>query len=165
MDNLLLGFLSGIFVTVIGAKADSKFRKKRDKAKRIEDVRFNVYMKLMDLYNLYFWFASAETRKEKVSKEVQQKVRELAWEVGYYLRTADEIEYLEDIMYVIFSNKYDSFKSRYNDMNLLLDKLGDLVNPRYSRIIKNISNENNQKIELNISTPDIIEKSKPPVAF
>lgn len=61
----LIGFAIGVGVALIGAIVGSVFQRRAERRRRIEETQFQVYMKLMDVYSLYFWVVSLELRGEE----------------------------------------------------------------------------------------------------
>ena len=142
MFQALIGFASGVGVSLIGAIIGYVFQRRAEKRRRIEETRFQVYMKLMDVYSLYFWVVSLELRKEEVSLELKRRIRNKTWQIADLLRFEDSISYIENILRVLMSNEYPTAKARYYEMDKILNKLGSLVNPRYKHVIKSISEGN-----------------------
>jgi len=140
--QVLIGFASGVGVALIGAMVGSVFQRRAKRRRRIEETQFQVYMKLMDVYSLYFWVVSLELRGEEVSPELKRRIRNIAWQIADLLRFEDSVSYTENILRVLMSNEFPTAKARYDEMNKILDKFGSLVNPRYQHVIKTISEDN-----------------------
>jgi len=138
----LIGFASGVGVTMIGAVISYVFQRRAEKRHRIEETQFQVYMKLLDVYSLYFWVVSKELRGEEIRPEHKRRIRNTAWQIADLLRFEDSLLYTEDILRVLMSNEYSTAKARYEEMDKILKKFGSLVNPRYQRLIKFISENN-----------------------
>jgi hypothetical protein len=139
-----LGFLTGIGVSLIGAVVAHTLTKHRERRRLVEELRFQIYMKLMDLHGSYFWFTVAELHKEAVRSETLKRCHDLAWQIADLLRSADEIDSLEEILEVTHSAKFGSAEERYEAMGKVLDHLGARINPRYSKKIREISKENSR---------------------
>ena len=75
----LIGFASGVGVVLIGAIISHMFQLRSEKRHRIEETQFQVYMKLLDVYSLYFWVASLELSGEEVRPELKRNIRNTAW--------------------------------------------------------------------------------------
>ena len=138
----VLAFLSGIGVTLTGALIAHILARRRERRKLVDERRFEIYMKLMELNGQYFWVASSELQGGPPPLEARRKCRELAWQIADILRAADEVEFLEDILDVLFGSGYPRAVKRHDAMLALLDRMGDRVNPRYARKIREISKEN-----------------------
>ena len=134
--------MSGVGISLFAAIIGYFLSKRRERRQFVEQCRFEIYMKLMDLYGYYFWFVTKEQRGEKVPDDIRQKARELSWQIADLLRSADEIDYLEDVLDILFGLGFETAAMRHKSMDDLLDRLGKKVNPRYSRKIREISKAN-----------------------
>jgi hypothetical protein len=54
----------------------------------------------MDLHSSYFWFTTAEFHKEPLSADVRRRCHDLAWQIADMLRSADEVDLLEQTLEV-----------------------------------------------------------------
>lgn len=138
----VLGFLSGVGVSLTGAFLANMFARKREQDKARDEHRFSVYMKLMEIHSFYFWYATAEVHKERVPPDIQSKCQKLSWEIADMLRAADDLEHLDEILDVLMGPDYPSAVARYEQMGVLLGKLGKRVNPRYQKKIGHIGTRN-----------------------
>lgn len=142
----ILAFFSGVGFTLVGALVAHMLTRRRERQRIIEERRFQIYMKLMDLHGSYFWFTTAEAHRKPVSDEIRFKCRDLSWQIADMLRAADEVENLEDILDVLMGPGFPTAVARYEAMSKLLDRLGDRVNPRYAKKIREISAANLAKL-------------------
>lgn len=138
----VLGFVGGVGVTLAGALIADLLTRRRERRKVLLERRFQIYMKLMELNGQYFWVASAEIRSETVPPEVRRKCHDLAWQIADLVRAADEVEFLDEILDVIFAPGYPTAGRRHDAMAALLERLGERVNPRYVRKMQEISRTN-----------------------
>ncbi|MFQ5745551.1 MAG: hypothetical protein ACE5HV_18525 [Acidobacteriota bacterium] len=138
----LLAFFSGVGVTLVSALVANMLTRQRERRRVVEERRFEIYMKLMELYGSYFWFSAAEIRREPVPEDIRRRCRDLAWQIADMLRSADEVDYLEDILDATLGPGFGTARERYEAMGRLLDRLGQRVNPRYSKKIREISEAN-----------------------
>ena len=137
----LIGFASGVGVILIGAIIGYVFQRRAEKQHRIEETQFQVYMKMLDVYSLYFWVTSLELRGEEVSPELKRSIRNTTWQIADLLRF-EAVSYTENILKVLMSNEYPTAKARYDEMDKILSKFGSLVNPRYQHVVKSIGEGN-----------------------
>lgn len=144
--SFLLTFFSGVGVSLVGALVAHVFTRQRERRQLVEERRFQIYMKLMELHSGYFWFTTAELRQTAVPNEIRHKCRDVAWQIADMLRATDEVEYLEDILDVLMGPGFPTAGERYDAMAKLVDRLGRRVNPRYAKKIRQIS-------EANVSSP------------
>ena len=138
----VLGFLSGVGVSLTGALIANTLTRRRERRRIIEERRFEIYMKLMELNTQYFWVASCEVRGEPIPDETRKKCRELAWQIADLLRAADEVEFLEEILDVVLGPGFPSASKRHDAMGSLLGRMGERITPRYTRKIREISQAN-----------------------
>jgi hypothetical protein len=147
MDSLpspLVAFASGVGVTLVGVLVTTLLQRRRDRRGRIEEGRFRVYMKLMELHSFYFFASSAEVRHQELSSDVRQRIRSLAGELADMLRSADELGEVPQLLRILMSMDYPSAQARYRDMGDVLDALAKTVNPRYSSAARAIGDGNLQ---------------------
>lgn len=137
-----LAFVGGIATTLTGALIGHTLTTRREHNKQIAERRFEIYMRLIELKSLYFWFTTAEFHREQVSDDIRQRAHDLTWKLSDMLRAADQIEYLNEIMDVMFSPSFSTAVERDEAMGKVIDRLGDLVNPRYAKRIKTYGTEN-----------------------
>jgi hypothetical protein len=138
----LLAFFSGVGVSLVGALVANILTRRRERRRVVEERRFEIYMKLMELYGRYFWFTVAELHKEVVSHGMRRKCRDLAWQIADMLRSADEVDLLEQVLEVTLGPTFGTASERHKAMGGLLDQLGRRVSPRYSKKIREISEAN-----------------------
>jgi hypothetical protein len=81
-------------------------------------------------------------RNEEPNGDTLAGCRELTWKLADKLRAFDSVEYLEEILTVLFSSSIQSANDRANRLNVHIDKYGALVNPTYASFISRISREN-----------------------
>jgi hypothetical protein len=149
----IVAFASGIMVALIGAVVAAVVQRKVKHRRHIEETQFQVYMKLLNVYNLYFWVASLEMTSEEVDPDHKRQIRDCAWRIADLLRSEDDVPFADEILRVLMSNEYVSASARHHVMSLLVDKLGASVNPRYQRAIKAISEANVMRIGLGEQSP------------
>jgi hypothetical protein len=143
ITTALLGLVSGVLLAFVAAYVTAVFERRRERRAKVEETRFRIYMKLMDLHSRYFWLASAEMRREEPPTGTRPKLQELAFEISDELRSADQVEKLEEILDVLFCEPaYDTAMKRYHAIQALLDQLGKQVNPRFAKKIREISEKN-----------------------
>lgn len=141
--NAIIGFASGIGVSITAAVISYLLQRHSDRRRLRERAAFRVYMLLLDLNSHYFWIASSELHGESPSPEIAAKVRSLAMQIADKLREADDIPHLEEILTVLMSEEtYKTAHDRARALNSVIDNLGETVNPRYAKIVQQISDRN-----------------------
>jgi hypothetical protein len=136
-----LAFLSGAAVPVFAATVTHFFTRRRERLRLMEDRRFQIFMKLLELNNQYFFWAGYELRGQAVPAALQQQCRKLAWEIADMLRVG-EVDCLEETLEVCVGPGFETASKRHDAMGALLGRLGSKVNPRYQKHIRDISARN-----------------------
>ena len=142
MSDGWLGFLGGVLATLVGALIASLIQRHSEAKKRKEQTQVDAYFHLIDLKNWYFWVATAELHREEPRPEVLANCRKLSLMLNDKLRAFDDVEKLDEIVTVLFSESIPTANERARRLNALAEQYGKLVSPNYARIINRISNEN-----------------------
>jgi hypothetical protein len=157
----LIGFASGIGVSLISALLANVLTRRRDRRHTVEERWFEIYMKLMDLHGSYFWFSTAEFHKTEVPPEVRKRCYDLAWQIADLLRSADEVDFLERTLDVILGPSFPTATKRYEVMGNLIDQVGRKINPKYSKKIREISDANLELLGSGVSSNAPGSRSSP----
>lgn len=143
MPDALVGFASGVGVSIVAALGGWVVQNLTERQRRIDATLFEVYMLLLELQGVYFWIASAEVRREESPKEMRNKSHELAWRIADKLRAEDRIPFMEEMMNVLMSDPaFPSAQARHDAMLDLADRIGERVNPRYQKSVKAMTSSN-----------------------
>jgi hypothetical protein len=134
----LIAFFSGIGVTLTGAIGAHLLTRRRDRRRVVEERRFEIYMKLLDLHATYFWFTTAEVHNKPVGEENRKRAVDLSWQIADLLRSTDEVDFLEEVLDVTLSPKFETAVKRYEEMGKILDRMGRSENPRYAKKVREI---------------------------
>lgn len=142
MNDLLLSFLSGIGVTLVGALVVHLLQRSEARKRRTSDAQTEIYFKMLDLSGQYFWVASLEIHQNEIDGSRKSKICSLAWEISDLVRKEDNVQFADQILRVLMSNEYSSATDRHRKMDALLEKLGKVVNPKFQKISKELSEAN-----------------------
>ncbi len=142
MSDAWLGFCGGLLAALVGGLVASLVQRHNEVKRKREETRLAVYFMLMELNSQYFWVASYQLRGEEPPPEVVVACREIAWKLANRLRAFDQVEFLDEILEIIFSAVVPSANERAKKLDLLLEKYGHLVNPTYAKHIAKISHTN-----------------------
>jgi hypothetical protein len=159
MSDAWLGFMGGILSTLIAALIASLVQRNYEQKKRTDAAQYEIYMRLLEIAEYYFWIASAELRGEEAPEEYVVKTRGQCWKLADKLREYDCILEIESIMKFLFSTSIVSSNDRARLLDKILERYGKKVNPSYHKHIRRLSEEN---IKLFAARE---EKSKAPTAF
>lgn len=142
MSDGWLGFVGGTLAALVAGLIASVVQREAEYRRKREQTRLDVYFLLLDLHNWYFWVASAEVSGEHPSGEALAKCRSLTFQLNDKLRAFEDVEHLEKILIILFSESMPSANERANRLSELLDDYGKLVNPEYKSVMQRISREN-----------------------
>ena len=145
MKEIIIGGCIGILGTLLGVIISHVLTIHHDKNKKTDEILFNVYMKLHDIHGDYFWISAEDCGQSKVGQEIRDRLRKTSWQIADELRKIDDLPIIEDILCVLMAidpDKYPNTLERYKQIDLVIDKLSNYINPNYQRIIENISNKN-----------------------
>lgn len=136
-------FASGVSVSGIAAAIGSQLQKRRERQRRREQAAFEVFMLLLDLNSRYFWITSNEIHGEPPPPEIAIEVHRLAFRIADKLREADDIQHLKEILRVLMDeDAYATAVDRAAALDAVIKDIGDTVNPRYAKAIRDISASN-----------------------
>lgn len=142
MSDAWLGFLGGILTTLVGALIASVAQRTHESRKRRAEAHVDAYFHLIELSNWYFWVTTAELHGESPNPEVLRHCRALALKLNDKIRTFDNVEEVEEILTILFSESIGTARERANRLRALLDRYGRTVSPRHLKIVKRISEQN-----------------------
>ncbi len=136
IDIILIPIILSAITTFITIKISQYF----EDLKKNKDILFEVYMKLMEMEGYYMWIASAELHQKKAPQDIEQKVFSLKYEIADLVRKGD-IKDFNKILETLFLEEY-SHQDRYKDINLRINELSQIVNPKYKKVMQGISRKN-----------------------
>jgi len=147
MSDAWLGFFGGVLAALVGGLIASLVQRHNEASRHKEEARLSVYLMLMELNTQYFWVASSELNGRQPPEEVISACREVSWKIADRLRTFDRVEFVDEILEVIFSAVVPTANERANKLDALLERYGKLVNPQYAKHIAAISRKNILSLE------------------
>jgi hypothetical protein len=112
----------------------------------------------MELKALYWPIQKAEHDKKKVDHNHRSRLRDKAWQIADLLRESDEIELLDAILRVLFSEGYPTAKARSEALEKIIRELGKIANPRYAKAIDAIGGRN-------LLNYDSVRAARTPVSY
>lgn len=142
MSDPWLAFFGAILCVFISVLITSIVQRQNEAKKKKEQARHDIYMRLLQISQMYFFIASADMRGEKADENIVMSVRDACWKLADKLRACDSVESLDLILEFLFSTKIPSSSERANLLNVILDKYSSLVNPEYQKYVRKISDEN-----------------------
>lgn len=145
MMEIIISFVTGILLTLGGVWLTNYFQKRREQEKEKEKIRFEIYMNLLDIQTYYFWVVSDESHGYETDKEITNLLRKISLKTSDKLRQVDTIEHLEDILDILFNQKFEKASERAKKLDELMHKLHRIVSPRFMKKMKSITADN-QKV-------------------
>ncbi len=131
-----------VILSVVTTYCTIKINKYFEELKKNKDVLFNVYMKLIELEGYYMWIANAELHQKPSPKDIEQKVFSLKYEISDLIRRGS-VKKMEKVLETLFLEEY-RHQDRYKDINACINEIGEIVNPKYKRVMQGISQKNLQ---------------------
>lgn len=129
--ELVVGFLSGALVGVIGSAATVYFSRISERNKDLEERRHRIYMMLLDANQRHFWISSFDYRGEEIPVDVRAQFQESRYKIADELRGADDLRQLPDIIDALFSLRFRTETDRAERISQVIDDLAKDVNPRF----------------------------------
>jgi hypothetical protein len=127
MHNAILGFASGVGVSILAALFKTALDRHTDRRRRIEATVFDVYSLMLELYASYFYIACSEASNDQT---IQDRVRDLALQIREKLRHEDRVPMIREILRVLFLEEaYPTASDRHDAMSALLEALEEFVTP------------------------------------
>jgi H+/gluconate symporter-like permease len=140
--NMGLTFVTGLLIGILVSAAGEYFRRLSERKETQRELLFQVYMMLMELNGIHFWIASSEVRREEPNPEHAKKFHDTGWRIADLLRQIDKLPLAPAILEAMFSLKFPDETQRAQEIERLLESLGEQVNPRYDTAIKKITRDN-----------------------
>jgi hypothetical protein len=144
-------FFAGLLAGILVSAAGTYFTWIRERKKTQRELLFQVYMMLIELNGIHFWIASREVRGEEPNPEHAKKFQDMGWRIADLIRQIDKLPLMPEILEAMFSLKFPHEPQRAQEIDRLVEALGEQVNPRYNMAIKRISRENQK---LMMTNPD-----------
>lgn len=140
--SIFLGFVTGVVITLIGAWVNISLSKKSDDNSKLKSAEYEMYLKLGDLYNSYFWFASNELRGKETGKDEAAECYKVAMELARLLHKNENTDFSKDLLRILYDETYDNYMSRWKDMERLSDEMAKKVAPVHRKYLSSIDEAN-----------------------
>jgi len=137
--SLALALFSGAGATALGTYVTLRAERRKERDRRLQGARFEIYMKLLEVDALYFWVVAAEMHGEPPTGKVTSRLRELSWRIADKLREVDEVDHLDEILEILLGSRFPTARERADALGGLIKRYGELVNPRYAKAINRVS--------------------------
>ena len=136
------GFVSGVLLSLAGAWINIYFGKRSESNSILKAAEYEMYLKLNDLYNWYFWYATNELHKKNTPQEITDECHKIAIELARLLHGNEDTEFSQELIKILYDEGYKTYDERWKHMSALSEKMGDKVVPIHRKRLSEISNSN-----------------------
>ena len=140
--TIVSSFLSGLFVALIAALIKVKLDQSKEVSVKLKEAEYEMFLKLNDLYNWYFWFSTNELHKKETPKEIVGECHSIAQELAKLLHANERTEFAKELMKILHDESYPTYDARWKHMFSLAEKMGDKVVPLHRKYLKEIGDSN-----------------------
>jgi len=138
----ILGFIGGVTLAVLTALINLKITNTKEKKIKTEEAEYNLYLKLNDLYNWYFWLATNELHKVETSNEVKDTIYDIAIDIAKLLHKNENSEFAEELLKILYDESYETYDQRWKHMSDLSERMGCKTVPKHQEYLKALGNQN-----------------------
>jgi len=140
--SIIIGLLIGLFLRTFTTLINIRFSEKSDDNKLLKESEYNLYLKLNDLYNWYFWLATNELHKKETKPEIIESIHKVAIELAQQLHQNESSEFTKELLKILYDESYESYNARWKHMSELSEKMGQKVSPIHRTYLKTLSDNN-----------------------
>ncbi len=139
-DLITSPLFQAVLVAIISTYLTIRVKERSEHKQTDKDLRFELYMKLMNL-NLYYGFlAGYEIRGEECPHDMVDKVRLDRFDVSDLARKIDTLD-LNETLEILFLEKY-TYRDRYHVTTTIIDNFGYKLAPNFKKMMRAITDEN-----------------------
>ncbi|PCF97375.1 hypothetical protein [Vreelandella nigrificans] len=142
IQSIALGFLSGVLLALIGGLINHKIKTKSEEQKAIEKAEYELFLKLNDLYQWYFWLATNELHKKETDDEIITTIHKIAVDIGQELHKNEDSEFTEQLLRILYDESYETYTQRWKEMSSLSEVMGKKVTPKHHKYLKQLNDSN-----------------------
>ncbi len=138
----IFSFISGALLVLIAAYVNQKVKDGSDKKAKIRESEYRFYLKLNDLYQLYFWFATNEMHNKETSDEIYADCHKIAASLARDVHDNDGSEFTEELLRVLYDESIPTCMERWQEMAALLDKMAAKLTPVHKKLASKLDDTN-----------------------
>lgn len=142
IQSIALGFLSGVLLALIGGLINHKIKTKSEEQNAIEKAEYELFLKLNDLYQWYFWLATNELHKKETNDEIITTIHKIAVDIGQELHKNEDSEFTEQLLRILYDESYETYTQRWKEMSSLSEVMGKKVTPKHHKYLKQLNDSN-----------------------
>lgn len=140
--NLFAGFISGILISVISIYGNYLMKSKAETKEKILNAEYEIYLKLNELYEVYFWLATNELHKQETGLDIIKQVHSIAVDISKLIHKNQDSEFTTDLLKVLYDESYKTCNQRWKDISSLSDRMGEKLVPKYNKIVHDLNDSN-----------------------
>lgn len=140
--GMFLSFISGVLLTLFGTWINTSINENLKASSALKDAEYKMYLKLNDLYNWYFWYATNELHQKKTTQNITDECYRMATELAKLLHGNERTEFAADLMKILYDENYQTYNERWKHMSSLIEKMGRRVVPVHTQRLGEISDSN-----------------------
>lgn len=140
--SVFAGFVSGVLLALAGAWINISLSKRSQDKSALKAAEYEMYLKLNDLYNWYFWYSTNELHKRDTPQDITDACHKIAVELAKLLHENEETEFAQELMKILYDESYETYDQRWKHMSALSEKMGSKVVPVHRQRLGQISETN-----------------------
>ena len=151
----IISFVSGVIITLIASIVNQKIKESSEKSAKLRESEYEIFLKLNQLYQSYFWFATNELHRKETSDEIYVECHKIANSIAQDLHKNEESEFTRELLIIIYDESITSHNERWKAMSELSDRMAKKLTPLHRKLIQEL-NESNIYLMAN---PDFVSKA------
>lgn len=140
--SILIGFITGVLLALAGAWINISLNHKAESRSTLESAEYEMYLKLNDLYNWYFWFSTNELHQRETPQEVVDEIYKIATDLARLLHANERTEFASDLIKILYDESYPTYDARWKHISALSDRIGSKVVPVHIKHLSELSESN-----------------------
>lgn len=140
--SIFAGFVSGVLLALAGAWINISLSKRSQDKSVLKAAEYEMYLKLNDLYNWYFWYATNELHKKDTPQDITNECYKIATGLAKLLHENEETEFAQELMQILYDESYETYNKRWKHMSVLSEKMGNKVVPVHRKRLNQINESN-----------------------
>jgi len=137
VTSIIIGFLSGVVLSIFTAFINFRLSRKPDEYKALVKSKYEIYLKLNDLYNWYFWLVTNELHNKETDKETIETIHNIAVNLARELHKNENSEFTEKLLRILYDESYETFDARWKHISKLSEKLATKLLPNIKNTLVN----------------------------
>lgn len=142
LGSIFVGFVTGVLLALAGAWINISLTRKSESRSTLEAAEYEMYLKLNELYNWYFWFSANELHQQETSQEVVDETYKIASDLARLLHANERTEFASDLIKILYDERYPTYDARWKHISALSDRVGSKVVPVHIKHLRELGESN-----------------------